>query len=264
MAKIHPTAIIDSSANIADDVTIGPHCIIEGQVNIASGNQLVAHVHLRGPLTLGENNCLYPYVCLGFAAQDIKFSPDDKTNGVVIGSGNVLRESVTIHGATGDKPTTLGNHNYFMVNSHLGHDVLVGNNCMFANGSGLGGHVHAGDNTVFGGGAVVQQFCHVGRLAMISGVVGITRDLPPFCMVYNMRHVSSLNLVGLRRAGLSKSIPALRKAFNILYRQERTNSHAVQMIESELADEPLCQELARFVKESKRGICAYEAKSHAK
>jgi len=144
-----------------------------------------------------------------------------------------------------------------MANSLLGHDVTVADHCTFANGALVGGHVDIADSVTLGGNAVVHQFCRVGRLAMLSGVMGITQDLPPFCTVYQTRYVSSLNIVGLRRAGYRDSIRPLKKAFEILYRSHHANGSAVARIEAELGDDPLCLELAHFVRGTRRGICTY-------
>lgn len=263
MPQIHPTAAVNPQACLADDVFIGPHCVILGPAVLGPGTRLIAHVHLQGPITLGQSNTLYPYVCLGFEPQDRKFPPGSPTAGVRAGDHNIFREYTTIHAATGDKPTTIGHHNYFMVNSHLGHDVQLGDHNTLANGSLVGGHVHIHDHVTLGGNAAVQQFCRVGRLAMLSGVMGITRDLPPFCTVYNTRQVASLNVVGLRRAGYQRDIPALKKAFDILYRSNHTVANAVQRIRDEMAHQPLCLELAEFVDASKIGICNYGTPAQA-
>lgn len=257
MPSIHPSAIVDARAELADDVVIGPHCVIEGRVRIGAGTRLIARVFLQGPLVLGERNIIYPGACLGFPPQDRKFDPATEGAGVMIGKGNVLRECVTIHRATGLEPTRLGDENYLMVNAHLAHDVKVGNRCTLANNAALGGHVELHDGAILGGNAAVQQFCRIGRLAMLSGVTGITRDLPPFCICYKSRAVGSLNLVGLRRAGLRQHIQPLKEAFDILYRQRHSMPVAVRLIEQRLGDDPLCQELARFVRSSKRGIVAH-------
>lgn len=257
MPEIHPTATVDSKASLAEDVFIGPHCIIQGPAALGAGTRLIAHVHLQGPLQLGQHNTIYPYVCLGLEPQDRKFVLGSSTAGLEVGDHNTFREYTTIHAATGQQPTTVGHHNYFMVNSHLGHDVRIGDHNTLANGALVGGHVHIGDHVTLGGNAVIQQFCRVGRLAMLSGAMGITRDLPPFCMVYNSRRISSLNVVGLRRAGYRDSIPALKQAFDLLFRSRLATSTAADQIRQQLADDALCLELAEFVQTSQIGICTY-------
>lgn len=257
MPTIHPTAILDDRVILADDVFIGPGCVIEGDVSIGPGTRLLHRVTLHGPLTLGANNVLYPNVCLGFAPQDMKYDHDRPGPGVVIGDGNVIREGVTIHRATKELPTTVGSRNYFMVNSHLGHDVAVGNDCTLANGVLIAGHVEIQDQAVLGGNAAVHQFCRVGRMSMISGVVAVTKDAPPFCTCYDARRVGSLNLVGLRRAGFRDHIKPLTHAFKLLYRERLMIPAALERIEREVGDDPLVAELCRFVRGSKRGIMRY-------
>ena len=257
MPQLHPTAHVDPGAELAEDVIVGPGCVIEAGVRIGRGTKLTGNVWLRGPLTLGERNVLYPNVVLGFEPQDRKFDPETDGTGIVIGHDNVLREGVTIHRATGDRPTTVGDHNYLMCNSHLGHDVILGNDNLLANGTLIGGHAEVADEVVFGGNATVHQFCRIGRLAMMSGVAGITQDLPPFCLVYKTRLVGSLNIVGLRRAGYRGHVAPLKRAFDIFFCQKLSNESALRKIRSELQDDPLCQEFAHFISQAERGICPY-------
>lgn len=257
VSKIHPTAIIGADVCLDDDVEVGPYCHLEGAVKVGAGTRLMGNVRLQGPLSLGNRNNLYPYVCLGLDPQSRQAASDSPGPGVVIGDDNIFRESMTIHRAVGDTPTTVGHENYFMVNTHLGHDVILGNGCTLANGALVGGHVEIQDRVTLGGNACVHQCCRIGRLAMISTGMVITRDLPPFCVVYQSRYVSSLNIIGLRRAGYRDSIPALKRAFDILYRSAHSNGKAVEVIESELAGDPLCMELAHFVRHTERGVCTY-------
>lgn len=254
MPQIHPTALVDPHAELADDVVVGPGCIIQGPVRIGSGTHLIAHVYLQGPLIIGQRNTLYPYVCLGLAPQDRKFDPQVSGAGIVIGDDNILREGVTIHRATGNQPTRLGSGCYLMVNSHIGHDAQVGNAVTLVNGALVAGHVEIADQVILSGNAVVHQFVRIGRLAMIAGVQGVTQDVPPFCIVYNSRRVGSLNIIGLRRAGYRASIPALQQAFDLLYRRGLPNQAAAQAIEQQLGHDPLCRELAQFVRSTRRGI----------
>ncbi len=212
MPKIHRTAIVDPQAQLADDVEIGPNCTIQGSVSIGPGTRLIGNVWLIGPLALGAGNVLYPNVCLGFEPQHYKYVPGTGA-GIAIGDNNILREGVTIHGATGGRPTTVGNHNMLMVNTHLGHDAVVHDHCTLANGALLAGHVTLFDGVILGGNAVIHQFCRLGRLSIMSGAVGVVQDVPPFCTVYEMREVGSLNIVGLRRAGYRDSIPKLKRSF---------------------------------------------------
>ncbi|MEX0745848.1 MAG: acyl-ACP--UDP-N-acetylglucosamine O-acyltransferase [Phycisphaeraceae bacterium] len=257
MSEIHPTAVIDSHADLADDVEVGPGCVIDGDVRIGAGTRLVAQVFLQGPMTIGQRNLIYPGACIGYAPQDRGFDPRHAGAGIAIGDENIIREHVTLHRATGETPTTLGHRNYLMVHSHVAHDCRVGNDVTIVNGSMLGGHVEVHDGAIISGNSAVHQFCRVGRLAMLSGNVGISADLPPFCIASHRKRVGGLNIVGLRRAGLRDHVAPLRQAFHILYRQGHSHRVAVDRIERELSDDPLVREFVEFIRTAKRGITIY-------
>jgi UDP-N-acetylglucosamine acyltransferase len=252
--QVHPSAIVDSQVELEDGVEVGPLCVLRGRVRVGRGTVLVGHVYLQGPLTIGAENVIHPYACLGFAPQDLKYKPQDPGSGLVIGDRNTFREGATVHRATGPRPTRIGNDNLFMAQAHAGHDAVVGNHCLLANSVALAGHVQLDDRVTIGGGGMIHQFCRIGSLAMISGLVGIVKDVPPFCTAYHMRRVGSLNLVGLRRAGLRQHIPALQRAFDLLYRHGHSNRVAADLIEMELGHDPLCAHWVAFIRSSRRGL----------
>ena len=258
MPQIHPSAVIDPKADIYPSTSVGPFCVIEGDVTVGPNCTLISNVFLKGPLTIGENNTFYPNTYIGFEPQDYKFDPATKGAGTVIGNNNIFREGVSIHRATGDIPTTVGDRNMMMVNSHLAHDVVMHNDCVLVNGSLIGGHVEIFDKFTAGGNAVVHQHCRVGRLSMLSGVEGLTQDLPPFCMCYHTRLIGSLNIVGLRRNGYRKHIKNLQRAFDIMLRMSLPNKAVTEHIRAELGHDPLCEEMAAFVESSRRGICSLD------
>lgn len=260
MPKIHPTASVDERAELHESVAVGPHCIINGAVRIGEGTKLIANVYLNGPLILGSRNTLYPGVCLGFAPQDRGYDHAAEGAGLIVGDDNVLREHVTMHRATGAQPTTVGHRNYLMTSAHVGHDSVMGDDCTLATSAMLAGHVRVGDQVVIGGSAGIHQFCRVGRLSMLSGVAAISQDLPPFCICYVTRHIGSLNIVGLRRAGLTRHVPDLKKAFRLFFTEHRSRGAALKLIEEQVGDDPLVKEFTTFIRESKRGICNYEGK----
>lgn len=228
--------------------------MVDGSVRLESGVVLMHRVSLNGPLTIGRDTVIYPGACIGYAPQDLKFARDEDGAGTIIGERNVLREGVTIHRATKDMPTTLGDDNYLMANSHLGHDVVVGNSCMIANGALLAGHVNMADKVVVGGNAAIHQFVRIGRLAIISGMAPITQDVTPFSMVYRTGELRALNLVGLRRNGLREHIDPLKRALRYAFHDGLPTPKAVELIESNLADDVLCQEFAAFIKGTQRGL----------
>src|SRR5687767_12430388 len=176
MPESHPAASVGPRAELAADVRVGPWCSIEGRVALGPGTRLMERVTLRGPLRAGAGNVVYPNASLGFPAQHRRFDPATEGAGVSLGDQNVLREGVTIHRATGEAPTRLGDRNYLMVNAHLGHDAVVGNDCTLANNTALAGHVTLADGVTLGGGAAIHQFARVGRLAIISGLAGLSQD----------------------------------------------------------------------------------------
>ena len=257
LPTIHPTAIVDPAAQLADDVQIGPGCIIEGPAVIGAATRLIAQVYIKGAVHLGERNVLYPNVCVGFEPQHrAHLDPRNKV-AVRIGDDNLLREGVTIHDNTGNQVTTLGSRNFLMSNSHIGHDSVIGDDCTLANGALIAGHVQVADRVTIGGNGGVHQFCRVGRLAMIGGIVALTQDVPPFCVCHTHRTVGALNIVGLRRAGLRAHIAPLKRAFDIIYRESRSNPSAVAAIKDQLAGDPLCIEMAQFIEQTTRGIAPY-------
>ena len=254
MSQIHPSAVIDSQVEMAEDVYVGPGCVFEGKIKIGSGNHFTAGVYLKGPMEIGKSNRFYPNAYYGHEPQDKKFDPNTEGAGTVIGDENIFREGVSIHRATADIPTRVGNGNYLMVNTHLAHDVQLSNDCVLGNGVLIAGHAKIADKVIFGGNAVVHQFVRMGRMSLISGAIGITQDLPPFCVSYNMRSTGSLNIVGLRRNGHRASIKPLKQAFELFFRSGLSNKHAAKRVIAELGDNELCKEFADFVLTTQRGI----------
>jgi len=262
---IHPTAILTGDVSLAPGVSVGPHCVLDasiGPVTVGPGTKLVSHVCLTGPLTLGARNTLYPFVCLGFAPQDLKWDPQVPGAGLVIGDGNVFREQVTIHRATShETPTLVGDNNYFMACSHAGHDCTIGSHCIFANSVLLAGFVRVDDRVTAGGNATIHQFCRIGRGCMLSGTMGLSMDLPPFLMLTAGNVAGSLNLIGMRRSGMPRAdIDTVRWIYRILYRSGLSPRQAVELLQPRAAD-PLVREYIDFITSSKRGICPAVGKS---
>lgn len=256
-AFIHPTAIISHSAELAEDVRVGPYAVIDGPVKLGSGCVVRAHAHLIGPLTAGAENDFGSHCVIGDRPQHLGYKGED--TGVTIGRGNTFREHVTVHrgmpAGAGRVFTAIGDGNYFMASSHVGHDCVIGNNSIFVNSALLGGHCTVGDRALVSGNAGIHQNCRVGRLALVRPMAIITQDVPPFWVVQSRNSAAAVNVVGMRRAGLpSAEIQAVRKAFNLIYRSGEILSLAVARMEGELGHLPTIQELVAFIRGTKRGI----------
>lgn len=258
MPNVHPTALIDDDVQLADDVFIGPHCVIRDQVSIGAGTVLHGSTYLQGPLTIGERNRIYPFTSIGFAPQHASYDPSEPGAGTVIGDDNVFREGVTVHRALKDKATTIGNHNFIMGNAHVGHDSIVGNHVTLVQGSVLGGHVTILDHAILGGIAGIHQFCRAGRYSMIAGCTSPVQDVPPFCIFHHNERIRSLNLIGLRRAGLRDHIKPLKQAFDIFFRKGLVAKTALKQIETDVPSDELVTEFVDFIRTTERGITSFE------
>lgn len=257
MPTIHPSAVVSREAELAPDVEIGPFCLIEGRVTLGPGVRLVSHVHLNGPLTVGEGTTLYPHVTLGQLPQDFKFTRGMPTAGVKVGAGCILREGVTLHAATKpDVPTSVGDRVLMMVNSHAGHDAKIGNDCILANGALLGGHAQVGDKANISGNVAIHQFNRVGRLGFVSGGSAVSTDVPPFCVAWGRNRLHGVNLVGMRRNGISRPhIDRVKLAFIKVFRASLPRPEMLSVLDELGQDCPPVQEMAQFVREAKKPIC---------
>lgn len=255
-ATIHPTAIVDASARIGEDVVIGPYCIIGADVEIGEGSWLQHHVTVMGPSKIGKHNKFYAYGSIGQQTQDLKYQGEPTC--LEVGDHNTFREFCSVHRATspGEK-TVIGSHNNFLSYVHIAHDCVVGNHVIFSNNGTLAGHVVVEDHVILGGLSAVHQFCRLGTRAIIGGCSKIVQDVPPFCTADgNPARARGLNIVGLKRAGFSREqMRALRQAFRKVYRSGLNNAQAVE----ELRAGELMEDAARFtdfVATTKRGIVA--------
>jgi UDP-N-acetylglucosamine acyltransferase len=253
-AKIHPTALISPEAELADDVQIGAHVVIEGPVQIGAGCVVRPGAHLFGPLTMGCHNQVFSHAVLGEQPQHVKYAGEPTR--VEIGDNNIFREGVTVHrGTTATWTTRIGNHNFLMANSHVAHDCVVGNNCILANGALVGGHCVMEDNVFLSGNAALHQFVRAGRLSLLSGCSGTTKDMPPFIIQQRINVVVGVNVVGMRRAGIpTANIDAVRRAFHMLYRDGHSVPEAIKRIDGEIGQVPEVAEMVAFIRASTRGI----------
>jgi UDP-N-acetylglucosamine acyltransferase len=254
---IHPTAIVDPEARVAESAEIGPYSIVGAGVEIGARTLLKAHVYLEGPMTIGEDNVFFPYCTVGIAPQDLKYRGERSETR--IGDRNTIREFVNIHRGSegGGMVTSIGNDNLVMVQVHIAHDVHVGNHTVLSHAAVMGGHVTVGDWAVIGASTGIHQFCRVGRHAIIGGYSVITRDVLPFSNTVTDREakVFGENATGLKRRAFSaESIDALHKAFRLLTRAGLNTSQAVERIAAEVPASPEVSELLEFIKKSDRGF----------
>jgi UDP-N-acetylglucosamine acyltransferase len=257
-ASVHPTAILEGDVEIGAGTRVGPGCLVlgtVGPVRIGTGCTLIANATVNGPITVGDGNVLYPQVCLGFAPQDIGFDPNTPGPGCVVGNRNTFREGATVHRGKTSEPTRIGDSNYWMTNTHLGHDGVVGNGCIIGSGAVLGGHVIVDDKVIIGGCAAIHQFARLGHHSFVSGLAGTIKDLLPWFVCTAVNVAGSINVVGLRRSGADAStIAAVRWVYRTLYRTGCTPQQALAELETRASD-PVVAEYVAFIRSSKRGIC---------
>lgn len=255
--NIHPTAIIDPSAKIAHSVSIGAYSIIGPDVHIDENTHIGPHVVVAGLTRIGKRNRIFQFASVGEICQDLKFNGEETW--LEIGDDNTIRENCTLHRGTiqDNSLTKIGNHNLFMVNTHIAHDCVIGNHNIFANNAGIAGHVYVGDHVLVGGNSGIHQFCHIDSFSMIGGGSTILKDVPAFIMVSgNPAAAHGMNYEGMRRRGWdSIKINNLRKAFKVVYRENLTTEQAIEKLESDILPEtPEVQLLIDSLKNSKRGI----------
>ncbi len=251
---IHKTAIIDDGAQIDPSAEIGPYAVVGPNVKIGARTKVGAHCVIDGHTTIGSDCNIYAGASIGLDPQDLRYKGEP--TGVIIGDRVVIREYVTIHRATAEGFTTIGDDCFFMNYVHIAHNCKVGRGVILANSVMMAGYVQIGDFTVMSGMNIFHQFVRVGRMVMVSGFVGARNDIPPFCMV-DERHdrVRGINSIGMRRQGLSaKTRAAIKECYRLLYRSGLNNSQALARIEEEIEPCPEVQELVEFFKTSKRGV----------
>lgn len=257
MARIHPTALVEPTAELADDVEVGAYSIIGADVTIGAGSRVGPHVVITGRTRFGARNRIFQFASIGEIPQDRKYGGEPTTT--TIGDDNVFRECVTIHAGTAQDrgDTQIGNGNLFLAYTHVAHDCVVGNATTFSNNAQIAGHVKIGDWVVMGAYAGVHQFCRIGPHAMIAAYTRIVQDVPPFMMVAgDPPKPHGINSEGLKRRGFSpEDILEIRRAYKTLYRQERTLEDARSEIARAAAAARALAPLAEFLAEpSPRGI----------
>ncbi len=253
---IHPQAIVDPSARIGANVTIGAFSVIGPDVEIGEGTWIGPHVVVNGPSRIGRDNRIYQFSSLGDAPQHLGYKGEPTR--LEVGDRNIIREYCTFNRGTvaGGGVTRLGNDNFIMAYCHLAHDCQVGNNAIFANCASLAGHVTVGDYAVLGGFTVAHQFCRIGAYCMTALGAITFMDIPPYVMASgNPAEPHGLNLRGLKRRGFSEdAMDALRQAYKTLYKSKLKLSEAVERLEKAGKRFPEVQHFVEFIKASERGI----------
>jgi len=253
--EIHPTAIVDSTAELGEGTIVGPYCIIASEVVLGEKCWLQNHVTLAGPMRAGRENRFYAYCSIGQQTQDLKYAGEPTY--LEIGDGNTFREFCTVNRSTkGDGKTRVGNRGNFLAYSHIGHDCQVGDSVVFSNNGTLAGHVEVGDHAVMGGLTAVHQFCRIGRFAITGGCSKIVQDVPPFLIADgNPAEIRGINLVGMERAGFPpESVKAIKEAFRLLYRSKLNTRQAIEAVRKEIEPREEISQLLEFIEKSERGI----------
>ncbi len=256
MSQIHPTAVVDPSAEIGEGTTVGPFSVIGPGVKLGRRNRIASHVVIEGLTTLGDDNVVYQFASIGAWPQDLKFKGEKSQ--LLIGHGNIIREYATLQPGTegGGMVTKIGDKNLFMANSHVGHDSIVGSSCILANSVAIAGHVTIGNNVNIGGLSGIHQFVHLGDVAFIAGGSMVVQDVPPFCLAEgNRAGLVGLNTVGLKRRGFSEQeILDIKRVYRELFMGEGILKERVSACLSRYSKDAHLMPLIEAVSKSERGV----------
>jgi UDP-N-acetylglucosamine acyltransferase len=252
---IHPTAIVHPGAKLDGTVQVAPYAVIDKGVEIGPHCIIGPHVYLTGQTTIGAHNRFYAGCVIGEAPQYLKYAGEP--TGCRIGDHNVFREHVTVHRSNKvTDETVLGSENFLMANAHVAHNCRLGNQVILANGVLLGGHVTVDDRAFLSGNSVAHQFVRVGALAMLQGGSAISQDLPPYTVAMGRNTLCGLNIIGLRRAGLTPAERLeLKRLYRFLFRAGKNLRAALAEARAIFSGAP-AKSLMDFVAATKRGICA--------
>jgi len=255
-AQIHPLAVVDPSAILADGVRVGPFAVVGADVEIGEGTEVAAGAKIEGPARIGRENRIFSHACIGFEPQDLKFAGERVT--LEIGDRNVFREGCTVHRGTakGGGVTRVGSDNLFMTYTHIAHDCQVGSRTVFANNATLAGHVEVHDDASISAFSSVHQFCRVGRHAYVGGYSVITMDALPFVKTVGIKPAFyGVNKIGLSRKGVgAETIRHLERAMRLLVRSGLNTAQALAKIREELPGDPDVDYLISFIESAKRGV----------
>ena len=253
---IDPRAVVDSRAELAEDVSVGPYAVIGPDVQIDTGTWVGPHAVINGPTRIGRDNRIFQFASIGEEPQDKKYKGEPTR--LEIGDGNTIREFVTINrGTVQDQGlTSIGNDNWIMAYVHIAHDCQIGNHTIFANNASLAGHVRIEDYVILGGFTLVHQFCALGVHSFTAFSSGIAKDVPPYVMVGGFSaEPHGLNTEGLKRRGFNAdTIAQLKQAYRTLYRSKLSLQDAIEALRVQAADCAEVGVMVEFLEKQKRGI----------
>jgi UDP-N-acetylglucosamine acyltransferase len=253
---IDSTAIVDSHAELADGVSIGPYSVIGADVKIGAGTVIGSHVVIKGPTSIGKDNRIYQFSSIGEDPQDKKYAAE--ITRLEIGDRNTIREFTSMHRGTQQDNcvTKIGDDNLFMAYTHVAHDCIIGNNVIMANGASLAGHVHLNNNAILGGFTLVHQFTQVGQYSFAAMGSAITQDIPPFITVGGKpTRPHGINSVGMERNGISaEDIRLIRNAYKIIYKMNLRLEDAIEKMEELASDSKQLADMISFLRNVSRGI----------
>ena len=253
---IDSKAIVDSHAELADDVSVGPYSVIGADVKIGAGTIIGSHVVIKGPTSIGKENRIYQFTSIGEDPQDKKYAAE--ITRLEIGDRNTIREFTSMHRGTQQDNcvTKIGDDNLFMAYTHVAHDCIIGNNVIMANGASLAGHVHLNNNAILGGFTLVHQFTQVGQYSFAAMGSAITQDIPPFIMVGGKpTRPHGINSVGMERNGIStEDIRLIRNAYKIIYKMNLRLEDAIEKMEDMASDSKQLTDMIIFLRNVSRGI----------
>jgi len=254
---IHKTAIVDSNAKISSNAKIGPYSIIGPHVEIDEDVIIQSHVNITGHTIIGKNNKIYPMASIGSDPQDLKYKGEKTT--LIIGTNNTIREHVTINTGTiqGGGKTKIGNNNLIMIGAHIAHDCIIGNDIVMANNSAVAGHAVIEDFVIIGAKCGIQQFTRIGKMAMIGGMTGVSRDVIPYGLsTGNRNSLDGINVIGLRRDKVqNKEIIGLTEAYKEIFKSKNLSEN-LSKLNGKFKDNILVKEVLEFInKDKRRPIC---------
>jgi UDP-N-acetylglucosamine acyltransferase len=252
--EIHPSATVAPSARVGAGCRVGPYCTVGPEAVLGEGVELVSHVVVEGATALGPVVRVLPFAAIGTPPQDIKYRGEP--TGCDVGAGTLVREGATIHRASvgGSGVTRVGPNCMVMAMAHVAHDCQLGEGVILANNVMLGGHVHVGAGAFVGGGAAVHQTVRIGRLAMVSGLSGVTNDIPPFGYVFGLpARLVGFNKIGLLRRGATREqLRTLRLANALLFKDPGEFAAKVEQAAERFAGEALVEEVIAFIRDPGR------------